>query len=125
VYTWPSNVQPKLVSPVERSRRKYVTFVLAEFQQNFTCCRLLRVSEHRARICRLEQVAESAHGDSGIAMPLECQVCGKTFPASISDEMAARLSAAGITGAEVGEAIDRGLLSWRVVCPSCSRSQRN
>jgi hypothetical protein len=64
-------------------------------------------------------------GESGVVIPLVCQACGQTFPATISDAMAAKLRAAGIGGDEIGDAIDRGLLSWRIVCPACARGQQN
>jgi hypothetical protein len=70
-------------------------------------------------------MGEPTHGESGVLIPLECQVCQKSFPASISDEIAGKLSAAGITGAEIGEAINRGLLTWSITCPDCQRAQQN
>jgi hypothetical protein len=64
-------------------------------------------------------------GEAGIAIPLECRRCGKTFLATITDAMAAKLKAAGVSGQEVGEAINRGQLDWRIVCPACARGRQN
>ncbi len=63
-------------------------------------------------------------GESGVLFPLECQACHETFPARLSDAMAAKLNGAGVTGEEISEAINRGLLSWGIVCPTASEARR-
>ena len=67
---------------------------------------------------------EPEHSSSGVLIPLECQVCGNTFLARIGDEIAAKLQAAGVTGDEIGQAINRGQLDWRITCHVCADGQQ-
>jgi hypothetical protein len=70
-------------------------------------------------------MSESEPGERGIGFPLECQVCHQTFTATVSDEMAEKLRRAGVSGEEIGEAINRGMLDWRITCPACARGLQN
>lgn len=56
---------------------------------------------------------------------LECQKCGDWYPGHISGPMLERLEDAGIEFDEVAAAIDGGLTSWRLLCPSCAAVASN
>jgi hypothetical protein len=70
-------------------------------------------------------MGDPEHSSSGVLLTLRCQSCGNTFLARIGDEIAAKLHAAGVTGDEIGEAINRGQLGWRIVCHACADAQQN
>ena len=56
---------------------------------------------------------------------LECQKCGDWYSAHISGAMLERLEDAGIEPDEVAAAIDGGLASQRLLCPSCAAVASN
>jgi len=58
-------------------------------------------------------------------MHLPCGKCHRYFPATINGETAAALDRAGVTPQEVMERLERGYLSWELVCPACASAALN
>jgi hypothetical protein len=57
---------------------------------------------------------------TGGRLELQCQKCGDPYPASITGEMLETLVQSGVGLDEITAAVERGLVSQELVCPSCA-----